>query len=102
VPPPDIPDVSKEALQHMTAERRAYIRRVSSHAMSTRSRRIYNGGSADSALFECLLLVGVNLDPDRPKCKVPYIKSTYPPDVSQRKAAFMHRVPVPLPDNLHL
>ncbi|KAE8742896.1 hypothetical protein FOCC_FOCC011514 [Frankliniella occidentalis] len=94
-PPPDVPEAaspSKESLQRMTAERRTYVRRVSSHVMGQRSLRLLpqtstsssNHSSSNSAshLFECLLLVGLNLDPDRPKCKVPYIKTKFPPEAS--------------------
>lgn len=52
--------------------------------MGQRTLRLASQTSYTSSnhLFECLLLVGLNLDPDRPKCKVPYIKSKFPPEVS--------------------
>lgn len=84
-PPPDVPESaspSKESLQLLTAERRTYVRRVSSNVMRQCSMRLMPQTSVTTTnhLFECLLLVGLNLDPERPKCKVPYIKSKFPPE----------------------
>ncbi|XP_034235043.1 DENN domain-containing protein 2A-like [Thrips palmi] len=84
-PPPDVPESAsptKESLQQLTAERQTYVRRVSSHVMGQRTLRLAHktANTPSNHLFECLLLVGLNLDPDRPKCKVPYIKSKFPPE----------------------
>ncbi|RZF33591.1 hypothetical protein LSTR_LSTR009047 [Laodelphax striatellus] len=70
--------MSRKDREQMTAERKGYVRRVSSRMTSSVHRQSPHSQSPDHCphLFECLLLVGLDLDPAR--CKVPYIKSRYP------------------------
>ncbi|XP_039287531.1 DENN domain-containing protein 2A [Nilaparvata lugens] len=67
--------LSHKDREQLTAERKGYVRRVSSRMTSVH--RSHNQSPDQFPhLFECLLLVGLDLDPAR--CKVPYIKSRYP------------------------
>uniref|UniRef100_A0A1B6EAM3 UDENN domain-containing protein n=1 Tax=Clastoptera arizonana TaxID=38151 RepID=A0A1B6EAM3_9HEMI len=66
--------------EQRTAERKGYLRRISSRGKSFhRPASVSDVSSNQSNLFEFVLLVGLDLDPSR--CKVPYIKSKFPPDV---------------------
>jgi len=72
----------QELLTQQAKERKVYVRRVSSIAY----RRACSSAPTPSAfphLFQCVLLVGLNLDPSDKKTKVPYIKTRYPLDVSE-------------------
>ncbi|XP_047097212.1 uncharacterized protein LOC124711272 [Schistocerca piceifrons] len=68
-------------LSRLTEERKVYVRRVSSH-VSQLTRRAANRyrDSHYTHLFDCALLIGLNLDCEK-RVKVPYIKSKYPPQV---------------------
>jgi len=71
----------QELLTQQAEERKVYVRRVSSMAY----RRACTTAPTPSAfphLFQCILLVGLNLDPSDKKTKVPYIRTRYPLDVS--------------------
>jgi GTP cyclohydrolase III len=76
---------SAELQEHLTRqaeERKVYVRRVSSRVYH-RVRSTSTTPSAFPHLFQCILLVGLNLDPSDKKTKVPYIKTKYPLDVSE-------------------
>lgn len=65
--------------EQITAERKGYVRRVSRRVTSIR-RPSHLIPERFSHLFECLILVGLDLNSAR--CKVPYIKSKFPENVS--------------------
>ncbi|CAH0383279.1 unnamed protein product [Bemisia tabaci] len=65
--------------EQLTRERKGYVRRVATRALSQKRPTQFSSANF-SHLFECLLLIGLDLDPAR--CKVPYIKSKYPPEVT--------------------
>ncbi|XP_023713719.1 uncharacterized protein LOC111867790 isoform X2 [Cryptotermes secundus] len=69
----------QEQLTRQAEERKVYVRRVSSRVYH-RVRSTATTPSAFPHLFQCILLVGLNLDPSDKKTKVPYIKSKYPLD----------------------
>jgi hypothetical protein len=71
----------QEQLTRQAEERKVYVRRVSSRVYH-RVRSTATTPSAFPHLFQCVLLVGLNLDSDK-KTKVPYIKTKYPLDVSE-------------------
>ncbi|XP_075228892.1 uncharacterized protein LOC142328757 [Lycorma delicatula] len=64
--------------EQITAERKGYVRRVSRRLTSVRSP--HPTPARFKHLFECLLLVGLDLNSAR--CKVPYIKNKFPENVS--------------------
>jgi hypothetical protein len=72
----------QEQLTRQAEERKVYVRRVSSRVYQ-RVRSTATTPSAFPHLFQCILLVGLNLDPSDKKTKVPYVKSKYPLDVSE-------------------
>ena len=71
----------QEQMTRLSEERKVYVRRVSSR-MYHRVRSTSTTPSAFPHLFQCILLVGLNLDSGEKKVKVPYIKTKYPLDVS--------------------
>jgi hypothetical protein len=71
----------QEQLTRQAEERKVYVRRVSSRVYH-RVRSTATTPSAFPHLFQCILLVGLNLDSSDKKIKVPYIKTKYPLDVS--------------------
>jgi hypothetical protein len=78
----------QELLTQQAEQRKVYVRRVSSVAY----RRACNNAPTPSVfphLFQCVLLVGLNLDPSDKKTKVPYIKTQYPLDVSECFCCFV-------------
>lgn len=71
----------QEQLTRQAEERKVYVRRVSSRVYQ-RVRSTATTPSTFPHLFQCVLLVGLNLDSLDKKTKVPYIKTKYPLDVS--------------------
>ncbi|KAJ4444123.1 hypothetical protein ANN_05912 [Periplaneta americana] len=71
----------QEQLTRLSEERKVYVRRVSSRVYH-RVRSTSSTPSTFPHLFQCILLVGLNLDSSDKKTKVPYIKTKYPLDVS--------------------
>jgi GTP cyclohydrolase III len=71
----------QEQLTRQAEERKVYVRRVSSRVYH-RVRSTATAPSAFPHLFQCILLVGLNLDSSDKKTKVPYIKTKYPLEVS--------------------
>jgi GTP cyclohydrolase III len=71
----------QEQLTRQAEARKVYVRRVSSRVYH-RVRSNATTSSAFPHLFQCILLVGLNLDFSDKKTKVPYIKTKYPLDVS--------------------
>ncbi|KAJ9593008.1 hypothetical protein L9F63_015327, partial [Diploptera punctata] len=69
----------QEQMTRLSEERKVYVRRVSSR-MYHRVRSTSTTPSAFPHLFQCILLVGLNLDSGDKKVKVPYIKTKYPLD----------------------
>lgn len=68
-------------LSRLTEERKVYVRRVSSHVSQLTRRAVKRfRESRYTRLFDCALLIGLNLDCEK-RVKVPYIKSKYPPQV---------------------
>jgi hypothetical protein len=72
----------QDQLTRQAEERKVYVRRVSSRVYH-RVRSTATTPSTFPHLFQCILLVGLNLDPSDKKTKVPYIKTKYPLDVSE-------------------
>jgi hypothetical protein len=72
----------QEQLTRQAEERKVYVRRVSSRVYH-RVRSTATTPSAFPHLFQCILLVGLNLDPSDKKTKVPYVKTKHPLDVSE-------------------
>lgn len=65
--------------EQLTLERKNYLKRVSSHGQYHSSL-----GATGSHMFECLLLVGIDMD-NVTKDKVPYLIKKYPPQVRFKK-----------------